>query len=130
MNTDTLANLEEFTCLMLGYPRDIDIKTVCSKMLKKMVGENTSLNFRSKADFSQLPPCRYNLLPHIYRMNHRLAIFKRAGQPSFQRPKPLSDKQGWVKEGETTEPLWSCGAILPDSLIDILESSTEVHVFL
>ena len=65
--TDTHADLEEFTCLMFVYPSDKDINTVRSKMLKKMVGENTSLN--SKVDFSKLPPCSENLLPHIYRVN-------------------------------------------------------------
>ena len=121
----TLEDLEEFTCLMFGYQREKCINTVRSKMLKKMVGENTKLSSKSKLDFSKLPPCRDNLIPHCYWVNHRLAVYKRANQPSFTRPKPYSDKQGWLMDGESIEPLWSCGEILPASLIDLVEATTK-----
>ena len=56
MDTDTLADPEEFPCLMFAYPGDKDINTVHSKMLKKTVRENKSLISKSKVDFCKLRP--------------------------------------------------------------------------
>ena len=74
----------------------------------------------------ELPPCRDNLVPHIERVNHRLANYKRADKPLFWRPKPYDPGQGWEKTEEgILEPVWSCGPILPPSLIDLLEKTAE-----
>ena len=95
-------------------------------MMKKMIGEDETLTTRSKVDLSRLPPCRDNLVPHINRVNHRLAIYKRAAKPIFWCPKPHDPGQGWEKTEEgTLEPVWSCGPILPTSLIDLLEKTVE-----
>ena len=87
-------------------------------MLKKMVGENEELSMRSKVDLSRLPPCRDNLVPHIDRVNYRIANYKRAHQAIFWRPNPYESRQGWEKTEEgVLEPVWSCGPILPPSLV-------------
>ena len=62
--------------------------------LKKMVGEDEQLTTKSKIDLSHLPPCRDNLIPYIRRVNHRLAIYKRAVIPVFWSPKPYDPEQG------------------------------------
>ena len=62
-------------------------------MLKKLVGEDQSLNLKSAVDLSKLPPCFDNLLPHIHRTNYRLAMYKRADQPIVEAPKPFDEKQ-------------------------------------
>ncbi len=62
-------------------------------------------------------------------MNHRLANYKRAGQAIFWKPNPDDPKQGWaISEEGHLEPVWSCGPILPPSLVDILETSQETEV--
>lgn len=92
-------------------------------MLKKMVGENEKLTVKSKVDLSRLPPCHDNLVPHLQRVNHRLANYKRADQAIFWRPNPFDEQQGWEKNKEGfLEPVWSCGPILPTSLVDLLQS--------
>lgn len=92
-------------------------------MLKKMVGENEKLTVKSKVDLSRLPPCRDSLIPHLQRVNHRLANYKRADQAIFWSPNPFDDNQGWEKNEEgLLEPIWSCGPILPTSLVDLLQS--------
>ena len=119
-------DIEAFTCLMYGQAREKSIDTVRSIMLKKMVGEDEKLTTKSKVDFSRLPPCRDNLLPHIFRVNHRLAIYKRANQPIFWRPRPYEPDQGWEKSEEGfLEPVWSRSPILPPSLIDLLENVAD-----
>ena len=70
-----------------------------------MVGEDNKLPMKSKIYLSKLPPASDNLQPHIYRVNHRLAIYKRANEPIF-----------W-----TTKP-WP---VLPQALMDILETTVE-----
>ena len=102
------------------------MNSVRSIMLKKMVGENEELSMRSKIDLSRLPPCQDNLVPHIDRVNYRIANYKRAHQAIFWRPDPYESRQGWEKTEEgVLEPVWSCGSILPSSLVDLLEKTAE-----
>ena len=111
---------------MYGYAREKSLNTVRSLMLKKMVGEDTRLTVKSKVDLSRLLPCRDNLVPHIQRVNHHLACYKRAGQAIFWRPKLHDPRQGWKKNDTgSLEPIWSSSAILPPSLIDLIEHSSE-----
>ena len=53
MPPDVYKELETFTCAMYGYARDISINNVRTKMLKKMVGEDQTLNKSSKVDLSR-----------------------------------------------------------------------------
>ena len=108
---------------MYGKAREKSVNNVRSIMLRQMIGEDETLTTRSKVDLSRHPPCRDNLVPHIQRVNHRLAIYKRAATPIFWCPKPYDPNQGWEKnEGGTLEPVWP---ILPTSLIDLLEGTVE-----
>lgn len=123
---EVVDDIEAFTCLMYGYIREKSVNAVRSIMLKKMVGVDEQLTTKSKVELSRLPPCRDNLIPHIDRVNHRLAIYKRADKPMFRCPKPYDRGQGWEKnEKGILEPLWSCGPILPPSLIDLLQKTVE-----
>ena len=122
---EVVDDLESFSCLMYGYAREASLYNVRSIMLKSMVGENEVLTSNSKVDLSRLPPSRDNLIPHINRVNHRRVHYKRADKAIYYSPEP-HDGQGWKKgEGNTLEPEWSCGPILPSSLIDLLEKTVE-----
>lgn len=95
-------------------------------MLKKMVGEDKPLNHDSKVDLARLPPCKNSLLPHVQRVNHRLTCYKKANIPTFERPKPYETNQGWILgENNNIEPLWTRGSILPQSVVDLLETSKK-----
>ena len=76
-------DVEAFTCLMYGHDRERSINSVRSIMLKKMVGEDEQLTVKCKVDLSRLPPCRDNLVPHIWRVNYRLATYKQAEKENF-----------------------------------------------
>ena len=115
--------LEQFTCIMYGEARESLVNRVRAKMLKKLVGEETKLTIKSKVDLARLPPCQDSLIPHIQRVNYRVACYKRAHQPIFSRPKPYDAGQGWEKTGRGfLEPVWTRGPILPSSLTDLLET--------
>ena len=121
-----MNDIEAFTCHMYGYSRDKSINDVRCKMLRKMVGEDDKLNAKSKVDLTRLPPCRANLMPHVQRVNHRLAHYKRATNPIFDSPCPFDPNQGWEKnENGLLEPIWSNGPLLPQSLIDLLYLTSE-----
>ena len=123
---EVIDDIEAFTCLMYGYSQQTSIDAVRGIMLRKMVGENEKLTTKSKVDLSRLPPCRNNLIPHIGRVNHSIAIYKRTHIPIFWCPKPYDPGQGWEKnDKDILEPVWSCGPVLPPSLIDLVESTTE-----
>ena len=81
-----MSQIEAFTCLMYGYPKEISVDAVRVIMLKKMIGDDDKLSTNSKVNLSHLPPCRDNLVPHGYRVNHLLAIYKRADQPHMNHP--------------------------------------------
>ena len=107
---------------MYGYPKLTSIDLVRTTMLKKMVGVDEKLTSDSKIDLSRLPPCRDCLIPHIQRVNLRLASFKRANLAFYGSPKPYDTEQGWQKcENGILEPVWSSGAVLPSSLVDIVD---------
>ena len=75
-----------------------------------MIDEPEQLSSKSNVDLSKLPLCHDNLLPHMYRVNHRLACYKRAHQAVFDHSRPHHDQQGWERlEDGTLEPLWSTG---------------------
>ena len=122
---EVMTALESFTCVMYGQPKEKYINVVRGKLLRNMVGENEALTIKSKVDLSKLPPCKDNLVPHINRVNHRIAHFKRADQPSFWHPAPTDREQGWEKTKNGLEPIWSCRPILPPSLVDLVEKTAE-----
>jgi len=106
---ELIDDLEKFTCLVYGKGREKSVNAVRAIMLKQMVGEDEALNLTSKVDLSRLPPCRDNLIPHI------------------NSPSPFDCNQGWEKTSENRmlEPIWSCGPILPLSLVDMVEKQIE-----
>ena len=65
-------------------------------------------------------------MPHIQRVNHRLACYKRVGQAIVWRPKPHDPGQGWEKnDSGSLEPIWSSSPLLPPSLVDLMEPSSK-----
>ena len=92
---DVSEELESFTCVLYGQGRDTSVNALRCKMLKKMIGEEATLNIKSKVDLARLPPCKDSLIPHIQRVNYRVACYKRAAQPNFSRPKPHDVAHGW-----------------------------------
>ena len=91
-------------------------------MLKKMTGgNNLQLKTVKKVDMSQLPPCRISLLPHIRRVNHRVAQWKRSNLLCPEIPPPPREN-GWLQGEQFLEPMWSDGPILPSSLVDVVET--------
>ena len=91
VSQDAVIELESFTSLMYGETRITSLNLLRSKMLKKMVGKYQSLNLKSAVDLSKLPPCFDYVLSHIHRTNYRLAMYKRADQPSVEAPKPFDE---------------------------------------
>lgn len=125
-----MAEVEAFTCLLYGYAREVSVDKVRSIMLRKMVGDDERLSIKSKVDLARLPPCKKNLIPHVHRVNHRLANYKRANQATYWRPNPSDEAQGWEKNTHgVLEPVWSCGPILPTRLTDIIETIEEDETF-
>ena len=89
-------DIETFTCAMYGYPRELSVNIVRSRMLKKMVGEDKSLSANSKVDLTRLPPFKTLLLPHVQRVNYRLCSYKKVHILIFDRSKPYDNEKGWV----------------------------------
>ena len=111
---------------MYGYSKETSVNVVRSKILKKMVGEDNDLTKESKVDLSHLPPCQDSLLPHIYRVNHRVATYKRANVPILEKPKPNDENQGWsINENGILEPVWTTESIMPQSLINLLDATND-----
>ena len=69
------------------------------KLLRKIVGEDEKLTFKSNVDLARLPSCHSALKPHIQQVNHRLALNKRADESILEKPKPYDDGQGRIRTG-------------------------------
>uniref|UniRef100_UPI00358F4B42 putative helicase MOV-10 n=1 Tax=Myxine glutinosa TaxID=7769 RepID=UPI00358F4B42 len=115
-----LRQLEQFTCLMYEQSSKSSVDVIRTKLLWEMVGEDNKLTSKSKVELAHLPPCHSALKPHVQRVNHRVALFKRAHKPRIEKPKPDSEGQGWTLIDGLLEPVWSCGPVLPASLVDLL----------
>ena len=95
-------------------------------MLKKMAGENEVLSKKSKVDLSRILPCHDSLIPHLERVNHCMAGYRRAANAIWGAPKPNDGGQGWVIGDQgILEPIWSIGLILPPSLIDLVDETAK-----
>ena len=118
-----LKQLEEFTCLMYGQNRESSMDGFRAKLLRKIVVEDEKLTSKSKTDLVRLPPCHSALKPHLQRLNHHIALYKRADESFQEKLKPYDDGQGWIRsEDGVLEPVWSCGAALPNSLVNLLDT--------
>ena len=114
-----LKELEEFTCMIYSYPNQKDINKVRKMMIVKMTGgSDVSVKSVKKVDMSKVAPCRSSLVPHIRRVNYRVAQWKRSHLHTPCIPTP-SLEHGW-SDGE---PHWCDGPILPDSLMDVVEAA-------
>ena len=122
LNAENAAIIEEFTCCIYNYPREKHVNKLRIMMLKKMIGEDQQLTKKSKVDLAKLPPCQDSLIPHLQRVNHRVACFKNAATAMNDNPKPYDIDQGWVFNDGILEPVWSKGPILPTSMVDILDA--------
>ena len=58
-------------------------------------------------------------------MNYRLCCYKKAHISIFQRPKPYDNEQRLVRGNNIIEPLWTKGIILPQSVVELLDSSRD-----
>ena len=94
VDEETLEIIEAFTCNIYGYAKESDVNVVRSKMRRDIIGKDTDLSRRSKVELAHLPPCEDTLIPHIQRVNHRVACYKRADIPIFEKKRPSDAGQG------------------------------------
>ncbi|KAK2164990.1 hypothetical protein NP493_1387g00009 [Ridgeia piscesae] len=106
---------------MFEQKRESSMDGLRAKFLLQIVGEDEKLTSKSKIDLVRLPPCHSALKPHFQRVNHRVALYKRADESILENSYDYG--HGWIRtEDGVLEPVWSCGAALPNSLIDLLDT--------
>ena len=56
-------------------------------------------------------------------MNHRVALYKHIDESTLEKQNPYDDGQGLIRtEDGMLEPVWSCDAALPKSLVDLWDT--------
>ncbi|XP_034071932.1 uncharacterized protein LOC117545981 [Gymnodraco acuticeps] len=120
---EVLKQLEQFTCPLYGESRESSVDVVRAKLLRKMVGQDDKLTAKSKVDLARLPPCYDALKPHVQRVNHRVALYMRADESILEKPILYDEEQGWMRTDGVLRPVWSCGPVLPTSLVDLLDTT-------
>ncbi|KAK2181867.1 hypothetical protein NP493_378g02042 [Ridgeia piscesae] len=106
---------------MYEQNRESSMDALRAKFLSKIVVEDEKLTSKSKIDLARLPPCHSALKPHLHRLKHHVALYKLADEAILAKLKPYDDGQGWIRTDDgVLEPVWSCGAALPNSLINLL----------
>ena len=107
------------------------------KLLRHMFGEKEALTMRSKVDLSKLPHCKDNLVPHIHRVNHCIAHFKRADQRSFLAPQANRSGTRMMEDQERTNMLLQTYSprtnmllqtYSPPSLVDSVEEKPAAEI--
>ena len=79
--------------------------------------------YKSKIDLARLLPRHSALKAHLQRLKHRVALYKHADESILEKSKPYDYGQGWIRtEDGELEPVWSCGAALPNSPVDLLDT--------
>ena len=51
-----------------------------------------------------------------------MALYKCADKAIVDKPNPYDQNQGWARTDGVLEAVWSCGPILPSSLVDLLRN--------
>ena len=82
-------------CHIYNHLRETSVNKVRGMMLKDMVGENEVISCKSKVDLSLIPPCQDSLIPHLQRVNYRVAAYRRAAEQFWAAPEPYAQGQGW-----------------------------------
>ncbi|KAK5931215.1 hypothetical protein CgunFtcFv8_027381 [Champsocephalus gunnari] len=90
---EVMKQLEQFTCLIYGESRESSVDVVRAKLLHKMVGQDDKLTAKSKVDLARLPPCYDALKPHVQRVNHRVALYKRSDESILEKLNPYDEEQ-------------------------------------
>ncbi|KAK2189621.1 hypothetical protein NP493_101g08000 [Ridgeia piscesae] len=104
---------------MYEQNREYSVDGFRAKLLRKIVVEDEKLTSKSKIDLVRLPPCHSALKPHLQRLNHHVALNKRADESILGK----FDGQGWIRtEDRVLESVWSCGPVLPNSLVNLLDT--------
>ena len=63
------------------------------------------------------------IIPHLQRVNHRVALYMRADESILEKPNPYDDGQGRIRtEDGVLEPVWSWDAALPNLLDELLDT--------
>ena len=110
---------------MYGYPRVCSVDDVRPVMVRNMVGDGDTITSSSKVELSKLPQCCRSLLPHINRVNYRVAQWKRSDVKMLQVPVPTD--HGWALNEDILKPVWSQGAVLPSKVADCLDSDMHME---
>ena len=109
--------------MMYGQNRESSMDALRAKHLRKIVVEDEKLTSKSKIDLVRFPPCHSALKLHLQRLNHHVALYKHADLAILAKSKPYDDGQRWIMtEDGVLELVWSCGAALPNSLVNLMET--------
>ena len=94
LNYHVLKQLEDFTCLMYGQKRESSMDGLRAKLLCKIMGEDEKLTSKTKVDLVRLPSFHSALKPHLQRLNHRVALYKRANESILEKQQPTMMDKG------------------------------------
>ena len=62
-----------------------------AKLIRMIVGEDEKLTSKTKVDVARLPPCHPAFKPHLLRVNHRVALYKRADESILEKTNSYDD---------------------------------------
>ena len=72
---------------MYGYPLQTKLNEVRAMKLRKIVSPDENLFMKSKVEFYRQSLSVNSLIPHLDRVNHSVALYKRAHVSVYEVPK-------------------------------------------
>ena len=118
---DMFSDAEEMTCAFYGKPRLKSVNELRFHLLKTKCGSDDKITNNRYVSISNMLPCSDSLREHVQRVNYKVAIWKQARVTKPDVPNP-STGHGWILKDNILEPLWTSGNILPQQMVDILDT--------
>ena len=121
VSDDILSDAEELTFALYGKPRFKSVNELRFHLLKAKCGSEDKITNNTNVGISNMLPCSDSMREHVLRVNYQVAIWKRAHVTKPDVPNP-STGHGWILKDNILEPLWTSGNILPQQMIDSLDT--------
>ena len=121
VSDDMVSDAEELTCVFYRKPRFKSVNELRFHLLKAKCGSEDKITNNRNVGISNMLPCSDSLREHVRRVNYQVAIWKRACVTKPDVPNP-STGHGWILKDNILEPLWTSGNILPQQMVDILDT--------
>ena len=124
LSDEISVGLEKFVCAMYGRPSYSDANKLRYDLFSsryEMKSESKPFTMSQGVDLCLLPPCRSSLIMHSRRANYVAHVWRNSHIAYAKIPSPVDF--GWKYITDSLVVDWNEGDIMPQQLVDILDTT-------